>query len=77
MEQGIPLGIWVNTQQYKKRKTTLEQRQVDLLEQACFEWNPRKSDNNKRWNAIFCIVVQLGRLEQGKALGGWVAYQRF
>mmetsp|Transcript_7054 Transcript_7054/g.11158 ORF Transcript_7054/g.11158 Transcript_7054/m.11158 type:complete len:213 (-) Transcript_7054:3-641(-) len=42
IEQGKKLGIWVSKQRLKKRKTTLDQRRVGLLEETGVEWRSKK-----------------------------------
>jgi len=83
VEQGKHLGYWVSNQRIKKRKAILEQRRVDLLEQAGLEW---KMYND--WEAMFALLLEFKRnnghcnvlqyhIEQGKRLGYWVNNQRF
>jgi len=92
VEQGKNLGHWVSNQRKKKGNETLDQRRMDLLEQAGFEWNGGRIRRNtiisdKKWDAMFQLLlhfktenghcdVPFRHVQQGKYLGRWVSSQR-
>ncbi len=83
-KDGFNLGVWISSQRYSRKKGTLSQEQIDLLDNIGMSWHQFKNKWDLGYDYALKYYEEYGNIDvpmgyenyDGFKLGAWIATQR-